>query len=86
MSSSPSLCFQHRIIDLEPPSDPHIKAAGDIDGDGNLDVVVASSDGGPLVWYRNPDWDKETVNGFVTACHEVMTCGEYEEAKEKENV
>ena len=31
MSSSPSLRFQHRIIDPEPPSDPHIKAAGDID-------------------------------------------------------
>jgi len=61
MSSSPSLRFQHRIIDPEPPSDPHIKAAGDIDGDGNLDVVVASSDGGPLVWYRNPDWDKHII-------------------------
>ena len=26
---------------------------------------------------------KETVNGFVTACHEVMSCADYEEAKEK---
>ena len=35
---------------------------------------------------EHPFYYKETVNGFVTACHEVMTCGEYEEAKEKENV
>ena len=49
MSSAPKMRFEHRIIDPEPPRNPHIKAAGDIDGDGNPDVVVASSDGGPLV-------------------------------------
>jgi len=46
--------FEHIIIDPESPKNPHIKAAGDINGDGFVDIVVASSDGGPLVWYENP--------------------------------
>jgi len=53
--------FAHRIIDPEPPHDPHIKATGDIDGDGHPDLVVASSGGGPLVWYRNPGWSKHVI-------------------------
>jgi hypothetical protein len=62
MSSSPGMRFEHRVIDPEPPRDPHVKAVGDIDGDGNLDVVVASSEGGSLVWYRNADWAKHIVH------------------------
>jgi hypothetical protein len=54
--------FVHRIIDAKPPEDPHIKAVGDIDGDGFSDVVVASSKGGPLVWYGNPRWKKYVIH------------------------
>ncbi|MBN2452600.1 MAG: DUF4038 domain-containing protein [Lentisphaeria bacterium] len=46
-----SLPFSHRVLDPEPPRDPHVKAAGDIDGDGRAEIVLASSQGGPLVWY-----------------------------------
>lgn len=44
--------FKHVIIDAEAPADPHIKAVGDVNGDGIAEVVIPSSKGGPLVWYE----------------------------------
>ncbi len=46
--------FKHIIVDAEGPENPHIKAVGDINGDGIAEIVVASSNGGPLVWYECP--------------------------------
>ncbi len=40
--------FEHIIIDADGPENPHIKTVGDINGDGIAEVVVASSNGGPL--------------------------------------
>jgi hypothetical protein len=55
------LNLRHIIIDPNPPKDPHVKALGDINLDGFIDVVVASSDGGPLVWYEYPNWYKHVI-------------------------
>jgi hypothetical protein len=38
----------------------HAKGAGDIDGDGFPDLIVAGT-GGAIYWYRYPDWTKHTV-------------------------
>jgi hypothetical protein len=44
------------------------RMAGDIDGDGRVDLVVAGGKDEGLVWYKNPDWHKslETFSGSRT--------------------
>lgn len=53
------------IIDADPPQDPWMKAAGDIDGDGMPDVVVGGRNG-PVVWYHAPDWDRHPLANDVS--------------------
>ena len=60
-SEHEAILFNHVIIDAQGPENPHIKAVGDIDGDGFVDVVIPSSKGGPLVWYRYPDWTRYMI-------------------------
>jgi len=55
------ISFQHQVIDAHGPQNPHIKAAGDINGDGRAEIIVASSAGGPLVWYEYPDWTRRVI-------------------------
>ena len=56
-----SIPFDHIIIDTNGPRDPHTKCVGDINGDGLIDVLAASSKGGPLVWYEYPNWTKHII-------------------------
>jgi hypothetical protein len=55
-----ALSFERIEIDASPPQNPWIKIAGDVDGDGKLDVIIGGSKG-PLVWYAAPGWSKHVV-------------------------
>ncbi len=55
------LTFDHVVIDPSNPANPHCKTLGDIDGDGQVDAIVASSSDGGMFWYEYPDWTKHTI-------------------------
>ncbi len=55
------LVFEHVVIDAANPANPHCKALGDVDGDGRIDAVVASSSGAGMYWYEYPAWTKHAI-------------------------
>lgn len=66
-ASTMNVPFTDLILDGSPPANIHCKALGDINNDGRLDVVVASSAGEGMYWYANPGgdgsatWTKHTI-------------------------
>ena len=74
MSSFERVRFKHVIIDPDGPFDPHIKAVGDVNGDGIPEVIIPSSEGGPLVWYEYPTWAKHVIapSGTWTTSAQVL--------------
>ncbi|MCI0583772.1 MAG: VCBS repeat-containing protein, partial [Chloroflexi bacterium] len=59
-TQSADIPFTRLTIDSSQPASPWYKMAGDINGDGQLDIIVAGS-GGPLVWYAWPNWTKTQI-------------------------
>jgi len=55
--------FTHDIIDdrADRPGKPYIKLLGDLSGDGNPDILVASAKGNGIVWYEYPAWRKHVI-------------------------
>ena len=60
LTASAEIPFTRLTIDSSQPTKPWYKMAGDINGDGQLDMIVAGS-GGPLVWYAWPNWTKTQI-------------------------
>jgi hypothetical protein len=52
--------FTRITVDGDPPVKPYYKMAGDIDGDGKPEIVVAG-DGKSLVWYHYPSWRRTEI-------------------------
>lgn len=59
--SHQTIPFDHKIIDADGPQGIWQKSIGDINGDGLVDLIVGGFDDGGLVWYKNPDWEKEII-------------------------
>jgi hypothetical protein len=61
LPTAAELTFQNVVIDPSSPSNPHCKTLADIDGDGQLDAVAASSNSAGMFWYEYPTWTKHTI-------------------------
>jgi hypothetical protein len=54
------LNFELVVVDKKPPERPWVKLAGDLDGDGHVDLVVGGAKG-PLAVYQGPTWKKSII-------------------------
>lgn len=52
------------VVERLGPEDIWAKAFGDLDGDGLQDLVVGANkaDGGGIVWYENPSWERRDID------------------------
>ena len=57
--------FQAITIDPNPGKVVYAVTSADVDGDGRIDAVAVTED--EVVWYRAPDWQKQTILSGGTA-------------------
>ncbi len=53
--------FERHVVDTSGLVDIWLKAVGDLNGDGRVDLVAGCRREGGLVWYQNPDWRKHRI-------------------------
>jgi hypothetical protein len=59
--AAPRLDFEHVKIDAEGPLDVWLKAVGDLNRDGRVDLIAGGVKEGGLVWYENPGWKRHII-------------------------
>ena len=69
IDSQTDVFFNQVVIDVQGPENLWLKTVGDINSDGQVDLIAGGNSGGGLVWYENPTWTKHTIDpggGFST--------------------
>jgi len=69
--ATPLVLFEHAVLDPDPPSGDEccldVLTTGDVDGDGAIDVLIASEHADGASWYRNPggegEWQRFPIGG-----------------------
>ncbi|WP_169454448.1 FG-GAP repeat domain-containing protein [Catelliglobosispora koreensis] len=55
-----TFAYEEVIVDPATEPQPWMKAAGDLNGDGRMDLIVSGRNG-PVVWYENPHWTRHVI-------------------------
>ena len=64
-----SVSFDHVVVDDGGLGNIWLKTIGDINGDGQTDLIAGGNAAGGLVWYQAPAWEKHIISaegGFGT--------------------
>jgi len=57
----PQATFVEQVIDANGPNHLWTKTIGDLNGDGQVDLIAGGHESGGLVWYTCPDFKKQVI-------------------------
>lgn len=66
--------FSEIILDSVAPTNLWMKTIGDINSDGKMDMLVGGWNGGGMVAYLAPDWEKQIINDSLKISTDAEVC------------